>query len=487
MASHVVVTDTSLRTHKIAVQPGTLLVDVKKDACRKSKLDPDNYGLKRNSKQLDLSLSIRQSGLTSGARLELVVASKSPSVVSVKLQLPDGTSLVDKVASNTSLWHILRRIEVKEIDKNLNFTARGVARTDAAASGAGQIYYEAPVLNVLGVDHSGYGELQKNLGQLGITNNISMRLTYKVTDQTLTEAMSEIQQTFPETEAATEVVDKDTGAHAMVPTPLQQARSNENTASPVPGSPPRNALPLTAATEGGEEPGIPASVTSSPPSADSRNIQIFAAPTSSTPVAATIDVPEPEPTLADLQRLKHRLEQQTVNKKLLSDRELEEIEKQRQAKREAVDKISVKIRFPDQTFATATFSAADTGATLYEVVRNMIVAEKEPFKLFYTDDKGRRPAVPDSTKVKLIQGLNWTGNVLVNLHWDDGVSAEAKKGPSLKQEFGDKAQKLVVPTVDIDTGADSSEAGPSKPAQEQPEKKKLLPGKKPSWLKVGKK
>ena len=40
-------------------------------------------------KQLDLSLVLRLSGLTSGAKLELVQLSRSPSVVTVALQLPE--------------------------------------------------------------------------------------------------------------------------------------------------------------------------------------------------------------------------------------------------------------------------------------------------------------------------------------------------------------------------------------------------------------
>ena len=73
---------------------------------------------RHNNKPVDLTRTIRLSGLTSGAKLELVQLSKSAGVVSIALQLPDSESkgqpnarLTDKFPSSTTLWLVLRKFE----------------------------------------------------------------------------------------------------------------------------------------------------------------------------------------------------------------------------------------------------------------------------------------------------------------------------------------------------------------------------------------
>jgi tether containing UBX domain for GLUT4 len=162
---------------------------------------------RHNNKPVDLSRNFRQTGLASGAKLELVVASKSPSPVSVALQLPEsvgvpGGRLMDKFPSDTTLWLILRKFESSE-GRNLNFTARGVLEMEKGASGAGRVFYEMPVLNVMGRELSTFGDLQKTLAQLGLNGgNVLLRLNFKKTDQPLEKAMAEIGQYFKEEEAA---------------------------------------------------------------------------------------------------------------------------------------------------------------------------------------------------------------------------------------------------------------------------------------------
>ncbi|KFY18965.1 hypothetical protein V491_04645 [Pseudogymnoascus sp. VKM F-3775] len=200
MVAHVVVTDTGLQRYQIKVVPETHMSDVRNQACTRSKFDPSNYGLKHNNKPVDLSRTFRQSGLSSGAKLELVVASKSPTAVAVALQLPDGTRLTDKFPSNTTLWLILRKFEASDT-KNLNFTARSIA--DTAARSSGKIFYEMPVLNVMNREFGTFVDLQKTLSQIGISSgSILLRLNYRQTETPLEVATAEIGQYFKEVEEA---------------------------------------------------------------------------------------------------------------------------------------------------------------------------------------------------------------------------------------------------------------------------------------------
>ena len=160
--------------------------------------------LRNNKKDIDLSRTIRLSGLASGAKLELVQLSKSAGVVSVALQLPESEAqglpnarLTDKFPSSTTLWLILRKFETGvagNVASKRNLTARGVPSTDA---GAGRLYYERPVVQIMGRELTSFTDLQKTLAQLGCNNgSILLRLSFKPSDTPLEEAMAEIEGYF---------------------------------------------------------------------------------------------------------------------------------------------------------------------------------------------------------------------------------------------------------------------------------------------------
>ncbi len=193
-----------------------------------------------NNKLIDLSRTVRLSGLSSGAKLELVLLSRSPSAVSVALQLPPSEvrpgdddapngRLVDKFVSTTTLWHVLRRFESAAPPppsaagstgsggsggsgrRSRNFTARGVPRmntsgaaadgeqigSEGAGSGSGRLYYETPVLQYMGRELATFAHLQKSLAELGLTSGTALlRLSFRPTAQPLEEAMSEIERYF---------------------------------------------------------------------------------------------------------------------------------------------------------------------------------------------------------------------------------------------------------------------------------------------------
>ena len=105
---------------------------------------------RNKQKQVDLSVVWRQTGLSPGAKLELVQKSKTPSAVSVALQLPapesnavPGGRLMQKFPSDLALWKVLRQFEsgTASQGKNINLTARGVAQTSGNSQrGSGQLY-----------------------------------------------------------------------------------------------------------------------------------------------------------------------------------------------------------------------------------------------------------------------------------------------------------------------------------------------------------
>ncbi|KAI5307417.1 hypothetical protein KEM55_008331, partial [Ascosphaera atra] len=158
-------------------------------------------------KELDLSLSFRLSGLSTGAKLELVQRSRSPAVVSVALQLPENVSkgtvngrLIDKFPSNTTVWGVLRKFEsgIAGGSSERNLTGRAVPNTTV---GAGRPFYETPVVNAMGRELCQFTDLQKTLGQLGYNSgSVLLRLSFRVTDTPLEDAMANIETYFKSVE-----------------------------------------------------------------------------------------------------------------------------------------------------------------------------------------------------------------------------------------------------------------------------------------------
>ena len=128
-------------------------------------------------------------------------------MVSVALQLPPTEAegiqngrLTDKFPSDTTLWLILRKFEAAVAgSSNLkkNFTARGVPATNQGGTGAGRLYYERPVIQVMGRELSSFTDLQKTLAQLGFNSGTALlRLSFTTSDQPLEDAMKQIEGFF---------------------------------------------------------------------------------------------------------------------------------------------------------------------------------------------------------------------------------------------------------------------------------------------------
>ncbi|PHH87012.1 hypothetical protein CDD83_9428 [Cordyceps sp. RAO-2017] len=371
MASHVVVIATDLRRTTIKVTPGTYLVDVLQEACKKLNLSSDKYLIKHKQKQVDLSVPFRTSGLLPGAKLELVQKANTPSAVQIALQVPHpeakdipGGRLIRKFPSDLTLWKVLRQFESGEAGagRNLNLTARGVA---SGTSGSGQLFYETPVLNIMGRELATFADFQKTLSQLGHNSgNVLIRLSFRTTSQTLYEAMEQISQFFKETEEPAGANSTSRPGDYRPPEQAEDAVMADTapapTADDAPAPPPAPAAPSPAAavaspsaTEHQPQSGATSAGEAEKPTPTDRYqpVTVFLAPAGTTPAAALAPAEEGDftPTVAHAQLHQARLQESSRAKRLPSDRELEERAAAQEARIAAIKSALVKVRFPDNT------------------------------------------------------------------------------------------------------------------------------------------
>ncbi|KAB5536398.1 UBX domain-containing protein [Coniochaeta sp. 2T2.1] len=505
MSAHVEVIATDLRRAKVKVTPGTFLVDVLREACRKLNLSSDRYLLKHKQKQLDLSVPFRTSGLSPGAKLELVAKSSSPTVINVALQFSGldaeripGGRLTGKFSSETTLWKVLRQFESGDASggNNLNITARGTAQTNSGTeAGSGQLYYESPVLNIVGRELSTMEDLQKTLSQCGINSgSVLIRIQFQTSTKTLYEAMEDISRYMKEVDPQ--------GTEEAAPTPAveqtkeaQPAEASASTATdttfdtaPPTTQPGPSATTTPSAPD--PAPSKPDTATPAQPHNPLAPVSVFQAPTGSTPAAALISVPDTvyEPTIAHAQLHQARLLASSHNKRLKSDAELAAEAAAGAARLAAVTSLNVKVRFPDGTSAQWTFPPDTSGATLYTAVRGVMAASGEGFRLLLPGGKGVVRDEEGGVKNQLVKGYGLRGGVLLNLNWEDGVSEQTRHAPFLKGDVASRAQEVVVPEVPDD----EPEEEDTKPAKPVPNSSGGSGGdsggkKLPKWLKLGKK
>ncbi|KAK3329392.1 GLUT4 regulating protein TUG-domain-containing protein [Apodospora peruviana] len=466
MAAHVEVVSTDLRRVKIKVTPGTYLVDVLGEACKKLNLNDDNYQFKHKQKIVDLSGPFRTSGLSPGAKLELVRKSTSPSVINIALDV-NGRRLTKKLPNDMTLWQVMRQFETGE--KDVNITGRASPKiTDGSQSGSGQLYYEAPVFNIMGRDYTALEDLQKTLSQCGVNSgSIALRVSFLSTDKSLYDAMNEIGQYLDGVEPR-QTKPNDSGvasqsAGAMTaPTvaaapaaeeakredaPIQEATDAGATVSATDKADTPNTAPPAESNEVGDLMDIdqPPSTTT-PADGHLQLTSVFSAPTSSTPAATRVRVEDSvyEPTIAHAQLRQQQLLARAQNTRLKSDEELAAEAAQEAEKLAKITKVEVKVRFPDQTSAQWDIHPANTGATLYAAIRDIMLYPSQPFKLVMSVTK---ITIQERSDKRLVADYRLKGRELLNLVWEDAASEEARKAPFLKSSVASRAQAIVVPDV----------------------------------------
>ncbi|KAA8577301.1 hypothetical protein EYC84_007272 [Monilinia fructicola] len=480
MASNVVVIDKLFNRATIKVTPGTYMSEVVSEACKKLGKKNTNYDLKRsNDKAVDLSQTYRQTGLTTGAKLTLVEASRSPAPVSIALQLPQdlasavpGGRLKDTFPSNTTLWLILRKFESSNEATNLNFTGRGVAQLQNGASGAGRMVYEMPVLNVMGREMATFGDLQKTLANLGLNKGTGLlRLTFRQTDQPIEEAMKDIGEYFrgedqePETTTqASQQGESVSDAISKLSSPEQQDEDVNMDSDPSDTTPYSTPTPAGASTNITPST-LPSSTSPNPPTdsqilgPDGLPLTIFSAPSNDTPLAALVPHNEDDyiPTIRHAKLVQTRLQNSSQNTKLLSYDEEIALEAEKVARLSKIKEIPLRIRFPDQMAISKSITSENHGKWLYDYVRGLIIHENEPFKLIYQGNT-KKETIPNEDSKFLIKDLKILGPTVVNLAWDDGAASERLKGqPVLKDIYREKATKQPVPVVESEVEKEGEE------------------------------
>ncbi|KAK0265803.1 hypothetical protein LTS09_001040 [Friedmanniomyces endolithicus] len=439
------VVDASARRAQIKVTPSKLLQDVLVEACRSKKLDPSGYILKTaNNKPVDLSQPFRLSGLSAGAKLQLVQASRSPAVVNIALQLPEsegaGGRLQDKFPSSTSLWLILRKFEdgVAGASQKLNLTQRGVP---SSGSGAGRLMYEVPCLGYNG-------------------GNVLLRVSFRRSEVPLEEAMKEISTYFASAEGA-----QAEGAIGTIPTsrteelaaPLggEEAMELNEDANPEPVStaPAVEDDGLAAPSETQAEPQSHAQPEDTSPPTDpalsnkTNRISVYRPPSSTNPAAALQpdDPSQFEPTLDHARLHQASLGLRGQNQRLKSDKELEELETTKQSQLASVQNVRVRVQYPDEHTIETTIPASATAAELYETVRSTLRGPSEPFELRFLGSKGRLESIPDLASSRLVRDLGFRGGVKITLVSTSALATpDARMNLGLREEFVRQAQELKV-------------------------------------------
>lgn len=504
----VVVISTDFRRATVKVGPGTFLIDVLEEACKKLSISSDKYMLKHNNRQLELSNQIRAYNLTPGAKLELVVKSNSPSIITVALKLPETEAagvpngrLVEKFRSDTTLWKMLRHFEsgaststagapAPRPKRQFNFTARAIPQA-IGGSGSGQLYHEGPVLLVVGREISSLADFQKTLSQLGISGNVLMNLSFRQSGLTLHEAMQQIEQFFAEPEPAA----------ISAPAPPAPAEKSASPASPPDQSSapeqsePHASQPTEDLIDLGDDtaprPAAPAVMDSGTDGAQDhvgpgRAVQIFAAPSSATPAAALTQDPDAayEPTIAHAQLHQQRLQANSHNKRLPSDKEIAERAAAEAAKVAAVKEVSIKVRFPDNTSAQWTFGPGDDAAAVYAEVRSVMEDPSQPFKLVSPASKRGEFQDARGAGHNLVRDHRLEGRVVATVVWADGVPQAVRKAPFLRGEAARLAQQIPVPVVPADVPDEEVKDAAPASQSSKGESKSSSGVKMPKWLKL---
>ena len=449
---------------------------------------------------MDLSRNVRLAGLSSGAKLELVISSRSPSVVSVAVQLPEPDSqgsqrLTDKFPSDTTIWMLLRRFESGKDGLKRNYTGRGVPVPNEEGGGAGRLYFETPVIQTMGRELSSFTDLQRTLAQIGFNSGSALlRMTFRRTDTPLEDAMQEIEQYFKEagikgtaTAHGGAVSRLESRPQSSEPVIGLEMANQPSPPTPTSPDPPCRIEPPPQDTQQLRSNEIQAQNMVASSDMSQRPLTVFAPSASNTPKAAqqAFNEKDYEPTIDHAKLHQSRLAATGANRRLPSDAEIAAQAESQAQKNAKIKEIDIKIRFPDQMQALSKFSSTDTANTLYDFVKNLMTRENEPFTLRFSAANGPQtiPFGPQGN-VKLISGLGMVGRVLVNVAWEEGVSSEARVAPVLKQQYREKAREIEVQHIEEPAVEENQQPASKNASKENKERK----GGIPKWLKqIGKK
>jgi tether containing UBX domain for GLUT4 len=358
--------------------------------------------------------------------------------------------------------------------------------------GAGRLYYQRPVLQVMGRELSSFVDLQKSLAQLGFNSGSTLlRLSFRTSETPLEEAMEEIQSYF---ESVDEPGSKPTTAEIST-VAAEPAIASQETPKAIPEWTSEEAAnPTSSSIETGHASPQTDSTNTTASSDTKRPLSVFLAPSSSTPSAATsiYNPADYTPTVEHAHTHQRMLAQSTRNVRLLNEAEIEAQQEQEREKLANIKEVEVKLRFPDETSVVVKFGQSDTGKSLYDFARECLDTQwvDEKFLLRNPGFRAQKgdEVIPDSDNKKLIGNLGMKGRVLVVFSWDTGEggsSADARATKTvLKAELRRVAREVEVKEVTVPADAEEDagvKVDVSKKVQGGDEGKKK--GGVPKWFK----
>ncbi|CAK7223213.1 hypothetical protein SCUCBS95973_005101 [Sporothrix curviconia] len=502
MATSFVVISTDLRRATVKLPSGGYMIDVLEEACTKLKLNAEAYQLKYANKPISLADRISMMRLPQGAKLELVLKSKTPTAVTVGLRLPSSEAalaipsnrVTAKVRNDTPLWKLLRHLEEADgaKQKGLNITARGVPRTShtgpataadsAVGSGSGQLYWETPVLKFAGRELASLSDFRKTLSQVGIdAGSHQILLDFRVSEMTLQEAMEAVQTQLEAVDAGAALAAPSTRAEttaaataaavaaATEPASASNIEPPQATAAPEPAPPAAEPMDVDTTFRSVPTTTMATSMTSTTtapaakPASDLHPVQVWSPPKAGAgmPAAASLRwTKEPEsvfaPSIAQMKAHQKQLEEAGRNKRLKSDEEIEEEKREREAKAAAVSRVDVRIRFPDGYTVLWSFANGATGATLHAAVRNVLApgVQDHAFRLAPPMSRESIQDSADSNKHDLVRHYSMRGGMVVNFLRGADVPAPPAGQAYVKPAVAALAQDIVIPQAAADDDDD---------------------------------
>ncbi|PWW76245.1 hypothetical protein C7212DRAFT_352290 [Tuber magnatum] len=461
------------RRASVKAPPTRSLSEIHIEACAKLGVDPQNFALKKGNTTLDLSLQIRLTNLSPGAKLDLVPAKNrgAPITIVLRAQEADGKPIqefTDTFTASSTIWEIMRKLEAKGSLTNnstINITERAAP---SGTSGSGRLHYVMPVARVMNREVSGFRELQQTLSDFGIRSGRQLvTLRYKETDIPFEVALDEIAGFSTPKEKAAEVGVQDGGESSkgaegekrkaegdlmMFDAPADSAKQEDTGKN--------NAMEVDKPMEGSvdmlETKGDP----SESPDANKPVVSVFRPSQSNTLAATQIDIPDKayEVGITEAKRIQANIKKETIGKRLPSDREIQERKAAMLAEAEKVERVVIKVRFPDGYASEQNFLKTHTSQDLYDAVRGTLRHPNEPFLLRIPP----RETLPQAPK-RLTTDLKLRTGATVHLVWGPDVSAKAKHELALKDEFIKSSKALPTPKepegLENEPGSDDNSGG----------------------------
>ncbi|KAK6334757.1 hypothetical protein TWF718_010205 [Orbilia javanica] len=498
----VVVNGPNQRRLNVKVTPGTVLNDVLNQACDRFGLTADSFTLRHGKTNVDLTLPFRLSRLGPGAKLDLVrrEGGKAGSIITVALQFIDNSipRMIEKFPSSATLWELLKKFEANSGGKLL-LTERAV--TDGTQKGAGRLYYEMPTIQIINRELTSLDDLKKSLASFGFTSGTAL-LKIKFTQTTIPFEEAIVQ--FAEMNAKPDEAEGSTSASAST-----SAATPAEPSAPEPMSEditPESSTPATSTPALDPEtypiPTFPDQISPPEPSGapvepvhrentdvgpGDREISIFNPGNSAVPSAAAVKVDEKEYDMSVNQARQYQaqLKAATINKRLLTEAQKQKIADEEKARRLAIDKVDIRVRFPEGSIIQSVFTQTDTTDDLYAFVKGIMRNPGSDFHLALPGPK--QDPIPENDK-RIIVDLGITHATLLNFYWKESVSASIKKQDPLSAEYREKARRLEAPKE-----PDSVMVNEDVPSQARKGSSSGGGGsssggsKVPKWLKFGKK